>query len=115
MVARIYNIAQTLRASLPVWPADTAFRAEPVWSHGDGCPVAVAGLTLLNYNGAVYRSRPKHTVFQVFTFCPSVLALIFLPLFAIPTRRGRGASKEPPTPVLRSWAVSSAAYTSCGR
>ena len=59
MVARIYDISQTLRVSLPVWPGDTAFRAEPVWSHGDGHPVAVARLTLSPHSGA-HADAPLH-------------------------------------------------------
>ncbi len=59
MVARIYDISQTLRAGLPVWPGDTAFHAEPVWSHGDGSPVAVARLTLSPHSGA-HADAPLH-------------------------------------------------------
>ena len=59
MVVRIYDISQTLRASLPVWPGDTAFQSEPVWSHGDGSPVAVARLTLSPHSGA-HADAPLH-------------------------------------------------------
>lgn len=58
-MARLYDISQALRPDLPVWPGDTAFRAEPNWEHGDGCPVAVARLTLSPHSGA-HADAPLH-------------------------------------------------------
>jgi arylformamidase len=55
----LYDISQPLSAALPVWTGDTAFRAEPIWSHGPGCPVAVSRLTLSSHSGA-HADAPSH-------------------------------------------------------
>lgn len=59
MAARIYDISQALSHKLPVWPGDTAFRAEPLWTHGAERPVAVARLTLSPHSGT-HADAPCH-------------------------------------------------------
>ena len=56
---RLHDISQPLRPALPVWPGDTAFDLEPVWTHGPGCPVAVSRLTLSTHSGA-HADAPLH-------------------------------------------------------
>lgn len=56
---RIWDISQRLTAELPVWPGDTAFRAEPVWTWGPGSPVNVARLTLSPHSGT-HADAPLH-------------------------------------------------------
>ena len=41
-MARLWDISQPLRASLPVWPGDTAFAAEATWVLEGDCPVNVS-------------------------------------------------------------------------
>ena len=55
----IHDISQRLSPALPIWPGDTAFAAEPFWSHGPGCPVAVARLTLSPHSGT-HADAPLH-------------------------------------------------------
>jgi arylformamidase len=57
--ARLYDISQSLSATLPVWPGDTAFLVEETWTHGPQCPVAVAKLTLSPHSGS-HTDAPLH-------------------------------------------------------
>jgi arylformamidase len=56
---RMWDISQTLRPGLPVWPGDTAFACEAVWSIGPECPVKVSRLTLSTHSGA-HADAPGH-------------------------------------------------------
>jgi len=58
-MARIWDISQPLRASLPVWPGDTAFQREDTWTISDECPVKVSRLTLSTHSGA-HADAPEH-------------------------------------------------------
>lgn len=55
----IHDISQRLSPTLPVWPGDTIFSAEPFWSHGPDCPVAVARLMLSPHSGT-HADAPLH-------------------------------------------------------
>ncbi|WP_374377164.1 arylformamidase [Dongia sp.] len=55
----IYDISQTLRNGLPVWPGDTAFRVDRTWSMDAGVPVNVSALTLSTHSGA-HADAPFH-------------------------------------------------------
>ncbi len=55
----IRDISQVLRASLPVWPGDTPFRSEIIWSHGPNCPVQVSAFRLSTHSGA-HADAPLH-------------------------------------------------------
>jgi arylformamidase len=59
VIRRIWDISQRLSPELPVWPGDTPFRAEPVWTYGPGSPVNVARLTLSAHSGA-HADAPLH-------------------------------------------------------
>jgi arylformamidase len=56
---RLWDISQPLRVGLPVWPGDTAFRAERRWSFGPQSPVNVSAITLSTHSGA-HADAPLH-------------------------------------------------------
>ncbi|OLF77984.1 kynurenine formamidase [Maricaulis sp. W15] len=58
-MAKLWDISQTLRPALPVWPGDTAFKCEAVWTIGPDCPVKVSRLTLSTHSGA-HADAPSH-------------------------------------------------------
>lgn len=55
----IYDISQTLRIGLPVWPGDTAFDLRRVWTMGPGVPVNVSALTFSTHSGS-HADAPLH-------------------------------------------------------
>lgn len=59
MTRRIWDISQSLRPGLPVWPGDTAFRHDRTWRIEDGSPVNVSALTLSTHSGA-HADAPLH-------------------------------------------------------
>ena len=58
-MARLWDISPVLSASLPVWPGDTPFSIERVWSIGPGVPVNVSRLRLSTHTGA-HADAPLH-------------------------------------------------------
>lgn len=58
-MARIWDISQTLRPGLPVWPGDTAFERADKWTIGPDCPVKVSRLTMSTHSGA-HADAPEH-------------------------------------------------------
>jgi arylformamidase len=56
---RIWDISQTLRTGLPVWPGDTAFEAESHWVLENGCPVNVGRFRLSTHSGT-HADAPLH-------------------------------------------------------
>ena len=59
MTTKLWDISQTLRPELPVWPGDTAFGVEETWTIGPDCPVKVSKLTLSTHSGA-HADAPSH-------------------------------------------------------
>jgi arylformamidase len=55
----LWDISPTLSAAIPVWPGDTAFRAEPTWQIAGGCPVHVSRISLSTHTGA-HCDAPSH-------------------------------------------------------
>jgi arylformamidase len=55
----LWDISQTLRPGLPVWPGDTAFSHRPRWSMADGSPVNVAAFETTVHAGA-HADAPLH-------------------------------------------------------
>jgi arylformamidase len=55
----LYDISQSLRNDLPVWPGDTAFKLRRTWSMGPGIPVNVSSLTLSTHSGS-HADAPFH-------------------------------------------------------
>jgi arylformamidase len=58
-MTKIYDISQTLRIGLPVWPGDTAFALRRTWQMGSGVPVNVSALTLSTHSGS-HADAPFH-------------------------------------------------------
>lgn len=56
---RIWDISQSLRQGLPVWPGDTPYEETLTWVLEDGCPVNVSRLTLSTHTGA-HADAPLH-------------------------------------------------------
>lgn len=59
MAKRLWDISQTLRPALPVWPGDSAFSLQRTWHIEPGCPVNVSRLTLSTHSGA-HADAPLH-------------------------------------------------------
>lgn len=55
----LYDISQSLRPDLPVWPGDTPFGLERTWVLEGECPVNVSRLTLSTHSGA-HADAPLH-------------------------------------------------------
>lgn len=58
-MSQIYDISQTLRVGLPVWPGDTAFDLRRIWAMAPGVPVNVSALTLSTHSGS-HADAPFH-------------------------------------------------------
>ena len=56
---RIWDISQTLRPDLPVWPGDTMFGFERTWKMEDGSPVNVGRMTMSTHSGT-HADAPLH-------------------------------------------------------
>ena len=56
---RFWDISQTLRPELPVWPGDTAFSFERTWKMEDSSPVNVARMTMSTHSGT-HADAPLH-------------------------------------------------------
>ena len=56
---RIWDISQTLRPGLPVWPGDTEFAFERTWKIPDGSPVNVGRMTMSTHSGT-HGDAPLH-------------------------------------------------------
>ncbi len=59
MSRRLWDISQTIRPGLPVWPGDTEAAFERTWTLGPGCPVNVSRLTLSTHTGT-HADAPFH-------------------------------------------------------
>lgn len=59
MTRRIWDISQTLRPGLPVWPGDTEFAFERSWRMEDGSPVNVGRMTMSTHSGT-HGDAPLH-------------------------------------------------------
>ncbi len=56
---RLWDISQTLRFDLPVWPGDTAFAARRTWDMAAGSPVNVSAFEASTHAGA-HADAPLH-------------------------------------------------------
>ncbi len=59
MTGRIWDISQTLRPGLPVWPGDTQFAFERTWLMENGSPVNVGRMTMSTHSGT-HGDAPLH-------------------------------------------------------
>jgi arylformamidase len=56
-MTRIYDISQTIRPGIPVWPGDRAFSLTRTWHIEPGCPVNVSELAMSTHTGSHGDSR----------------------------------------------------------
>lgn len=56
---RVWDISQTLRPGLPVWPGDTEFGFERTWLMEDGSPVNVGRMGMSTHSGT-HGDAPLH-------------------------------------------------------
>ena len=56
---KIWDISQTLRPGLPVWPGDTELEFERTWLMEDGSPVNVGRMTMSTHSGT-HGDAPLH-------------------------------------------------------
>ena len=56
---RLWDISQTLRRALPVWPGDTQFGFERTWRMDEGSPVNVGKMTMSTHSGT-HADAPLH-------------------------------------------------------
>lgn len=89
-MTKIWDISQTLRPGLPVWPGDTEFSAEPTWTLDDDCPVNVSKLTLSTHSGA-HADAPLHYDADGATIDAVDLSVYCGPCRLIDVRHARGA------------------------
>lgn len=59
MTGRVWDISQTLRPGLPVWPGDTEFAFARSWKMEDGSPVNVGRMTMSTHSGT-HADAPLH-------------------------------------------------------
>lgn len=59
MTRRVFDISQTIRPGIPVWPGDTAFKFAETWTIDDECPVNVGSLELSTHTGT-HTDAPLH-------------------------------------------------------
>ena len=56
---KIWDISQTLRPGIPVWPGDTEFSEARTWQLDENCPVNVSRFTLSTHSGS-HADAPLH-------------------------------------------------------
>ncbi len=56
---KIWDISQTLRPGIPVWPGDTEFGEARTWQLDENCPVNVSRFTLSTHTGT-HTDAPLH-------------------------------------------------------
>lgn len=56
---KIWDISQTCRNGIPVWPGDTQYKSTPNWTIDEQCPVNVGALTLSTHTGT-HADAPLH-------------------------------------------------------
>lgn len=59
MTNRIYDISQSLRPEVPVWPGDTNFAIDAVWEIDEQSPVLVSKITMSTHSGT-HADAPSH-------------------------------------------------------
>ncbi|MET3117976.1 arylformamidase [Undibacterium sp. GrIS 1.8] len=56
---QIWDISPALQSGMPVWPGDTAYKAESTWQIEAGCPVKVSKISMSTHTGA-HCDAPSH-------------------------------------------------------
>lgn len=60
-MSKIFDISQTIRHGIPVWPGDSDFKLDRTWHIEPGCPVNVSSITLSTHTGSHADSRLHFT------------------------------------------------------
>ncbi len=55
----IVDISPPIRIGIPVWPGDTSYAEERIWSISEHCPVTVSRLVMSTHTGA-HADAPSH-------------------------------------------------------
>lgn len=58
-MSKLWDISQTLRHGIPVWPGDTAYQSNRLWQMDEQCPVNVGAVTLSTHTGT-HADAPVH-------------------------------------------------------
>lgn len=58
-MSKIWDISQTLRHNIPVWPGDTNYHSNQHWVMDSQCPVNVGAVTLSTHTGT-HADAPVH-------------------------------------------------------
>lgn len=56
-MTKIYDISQTIRPGIPVWPGDSEFTLDRTWNIEPGCPVNVSQIAMSTHTGSHADSR----------------------------------------------------------
>ena len=88
-MSRIWDISQTLRTGLPVWPGDTEYQANRTWVLEGGCPVNVARVTFSTHSGS-HADAPLHYDPQGLAMDAVALDTYIGPCLLLDVRHARG-------------------------
>lgn len=89
MSRRIWDISQTLRPGLPVWPGDTEFAFERSWRMEDGSPVNVGRMTMSTHSGT-HGDAPLHYAADGADIASVGLDAYLGECFVVDARRAKG-------------------------
>lgn len=87
---RIWDISQTLRPGLPVWPGDTQFAFERTWLMEDGSPVNVGRMTMSTHSGT-HGDAPLHYAAHAADIASVDLAPYLGECLVVDARHAKGA------------------------
>jgi arylformamidase len=85
----LYDISQTLRNDLPVWPGDTRFDLRRTWAMGPDVPVNVSAFTLSTHSGS-HADAPFHYDAQGIAIDAVDPDIYLGPAQVVDARRARG-------------------------
>ena len=86
---RIWDISQTLRPGLPVWPGDTEFAFDRTWRMDQGSPVNVGRMTMSTHSGT-HGDAPLHYAEDGLDAASMDLAPYLGECFVVDARSARG-------------------------
>lgn len=99
MSRRVWDISQTLRPGLPVWPGDTQFAFERTWDMAAGSPVNVARMTMSTHSGT-HGDAPLHYANDAPDIASVDLAPYIGECLVVDARGARGAVEIGDLPTL---------------
>ena len=99
MNRRIWDISQTLRPGLPVWPGDTPFGFERTWRMEDGSPVNVGRMTMSTHSGT-HADAPLHYAADGIDAAAMDLDVFIGPCLVVDARHATGELQTGDLPAL---------------